>query len=260
MVEPNPIAPLLRCDGVRVRFGAVVALDEVSFTVPEGQIVGIIGPNGAGKTTLFNCINGLYGLERGDILYGEQSLLDVPRHRIASLGLARTFQNVALFGTQTVLNNALVGAQSRIAGGFWRASFGLGLSRVEAELHDEAHAILSMLELDDVADRVVGDLPFGTRKRVELARALMSRPRLLMLDEPAAGLNHSEVAELRELVRSLAKRFALTVLLVEHHMQFVMQLCDKVVAIVFGRSIAEGTPSQVQSHPEVMRAYLGGSV
>ncbi|MDB4985793.1 MAG: transporter related [Myxococcaceae bacterium] len=257
MVEAASNAPLLQCQGVRVRFGAVLALDDVSFTVPERQIVGIIGPNGAGKTTLFNCINGLYGLERGDIRFGQQSLLEVPRHRIAALGVARTFQNVALFGTQTVLQNALVGAHTRIPGGFLRASLGLGLGRVEAALHAEARDILALLELSDVAHRVVGDLPFGTRKRVELARALMSKPRLLMLDEPAAGLNHGEVAELRELVRSLAARFALTVLLVEHHMQFVMQLCDKVVAIVFGRSIAEGTPSQVQSHPEVMRAYLG---
>jgi len=259
MDEADRVAPLLRCDGVRVRFGSIVALDDVSFTVPQGQIVGIIGPNGAGKTTLFNCINRLYDVERGDIRYGDTSLLSMPKHRIASIGLARTFQNVALFATQTVLQNTLTGAHTRIDAGFMSAALGYPLKRAEERIADEAHSILSMLELDRVANRLVADLPFGTRKRVELARALMTRPRLLMLDEPAAGLNHSEVEELRELVRGLASRLQLTVLLVEHHMQFVMQLCHKVVALVFGKCIAEGTPSYVQNHPEVMRAYLGGA-
>jgi branched-chain amino acid transport system ATP-binding protein len=253
------VTPLLRCEHVRVRFGSVLALDDVSFTVPEGQIVGVIGPNGAGKTTLFNVINRLYQVESGDILLGNQSLLKYPKHRIAELGLARTFQNVALFGSQTVLDNVLVGAHTRVSAGFIPAAFGIGIAASEAVLAEEAHAIISLLELAPVANRTVADLPFGTRKRVELARALMMRPRLLMLDEPAAGLNHGEVEELRELVRALAARFSLTVLLVEHHMHFVMQLCDKVVAVVFGKSIAEGTPAEVQSHPEVLRAYLGES-
>jgi branched-chain amino acid transport system ATP-binding protein len=259
MVQAGQVAPLLRCDGVRVRFGSVVALDDVSFTVPEGQIVGIIGPNGAGKTTLFNCINRLYDVEKGDIRFADRSLLTAKRHEVAQLGLARTFQNVALFGTQTVMQNVLVGAHTRINAGLVAGSLGFPVARIEAQLHEEALALLGVLELDKVANRIVNDLPFGTRKRVELARALMIRPRVLMLDEPAAGLNHSEVEELRELVRMLAKRFSLTVLLVEHHMQFVMQLCDKVVALVFGRCICEGTPSEVQNHPEVMRAYLGGA-
>jgi len=259
MAEASSVTPLLSCDRVQVRFGSVVALDDVSFTVPEGQIVGIIGPNGAGKTTLFNCINRLYNVERGDIRYGDRSLLKVPRHGIASLGLARTFQNVALFGSQTVLQNTLVGAHSRIRGGFPQGILGFPLAKVYKEIEAEAYALLATLELERDAHRQVADLPFGTRKRVELARALMMHPRLLMLDEPAAGLTHGEVDELRELVRRLTGRFNLTVLLVEHHMQFVMQLCDKVVALVFGRCIAEGTPSYVQNHPEVMRAYLGGA-
>ncbi len=259
MAEASLGTPLLRCEGVRVRFGSVVALDDVSFTVPEGQIVGIIGPNGAGKTTLFNCINRLYDVEKGDIVFAGSSLLRVPRHKIATLGLARTFQNVALFATQSVIDNVLVGGHTRFPGGFFRASLGFPLARVEAEMRAEALRLIELLELTDVAERRVADLPFGTRKRVELARALMIKPRILMLDEPAAGLNHGEVDELRELTRRLTKQLSLTVLLVEHHMNFVMQLCDKVVALVFGRCVAEGVPSFVQSHPEVMRAYLGGA-
>ena len=259
MADASSGAALLRCEGVRVRFGSVLALDDVSFTVPEGQIVGIIGPNGAGKTTLFNCINRLYDVEKGDIVFAGSSLLSVPRHKIAQLGLARTFQNVALFATQSVIDNVLVGGHTRFPGGFLRASLGFPLARVEAELRAEALRLIELLELTDVAERRVADLPFGTRKRVELARALMIKPRILMLDEPAAGLNHGEVDELRELTRRLTKQLSLTVLLVEHHMNFVMQLCDKVVALVFGRSVAEGAPSFVQSHPEVMRAYLGGA-
>jgi branched-chain amino acid transport system ATP-binding protein len=259
MAEAAEVPPLLTCDGVRVCFGSVVALDDVSFSVPEGKIVGIIGPNGAGKTTLFNCINRLYDVSRGDIRFAGRSLLSVKRHQVAELGLARTFQNVALFQTQSVMQNVLVGAHTRIPGGFIKGALGFPLARIEAELRGEAESLLAELELGRVGERLVADLPFGTRKRVELARALMSRPRVLMLDEPAAGLTHGEVDELRELVRRLAMRFALTVLLVEHHMQFVMQLCDKVVALVFGRCIAEGPPSNVQSHPEVMRAYLGGA-
>jgi branched-chain amino acid transport system ATP-binding protein len=257
---PRPPYTLLHCEHLRVRFGSVLALDDVSFSVPEGSIVGIIGPNGAGKTTLFNVISRLYDAEQGQLWWGDEALLAVPKHKVASLGLARTFQNVALFGSQTVLNNILVGAHTRVPGGFLRAAFGVGLAASEAELVGHAQSIMSLLELTPVAHRLVNDLPFGTRKRVELARALMSKPRLLMLDEPAAGLNHSEVEELRELVRMLSARLQLTVLLVEHHMHFVMQLCDRVVAVVFGKSIAEGSPKQVQNHPEVIRAYLGGSV
>jgi branched-chain amino acid transport system ATP-binding protein len=259
MEEPNEVAPLLRCVGVSLRFGALVALDNVSFTVPSGQIVGIIGPNGAGKTTLFNCINRLYDVGGGDIRFGAQSLLEVPQHGIAKLGLARTFQNVALFANQTVLANVMVGAHTRMHGGFIRSLLSFPLREVEASLRDEAHALLETLELTADSQRLVRELPFGTRKRVELARALMMKPRLLMLDEPAAGLSHGEVDDLQWLVRMLATRFDLTVLLVEHHMQFVMQLCDKLVALAFGRTLAEGTPSYVQSHPEVMRAYLGGA-
>jgi branched-chain amino acid transport system ATP-binding protein len=250
---------LLRCANVRVRFGGVVALDNVSLDVPAGQVVGIIGPNGAGKTTLFNCISRLYSVESGDIVFADQSLLGQPRHRIAELGIARTFQNVALFETMTVKQNVVVGAHCRTGCGFLSDSLKLAAARKGASIRDEADEIMEFLQLTGEANRLVRDLPFGTRKRVELARALASKPRLLMLDEPAGGLNHIDVDDLRELIGELRERFGLTVLLVEHHMQFVMKLCDKIIALNFGKGIATGTPAEIRQHPEVIRAYLGSA-
>ncbi len=250
---------MLSVEGVSVRFGGIVALDGVSFDIAAGQICGLIGPNGAGKTTLFNCLSRLYECDGGRIVFDGHALEKLPRHRIAEIGIGRTFQNLAMFRTMSVFDNVMIGRHARLKTGF--IANALRPRRVvdeERAASQRAADLISMLELAPYAQVRASDLPFGTQKRVELARALASDPKLLLLDEPAAGLNHEEVDELGKVIRDIRDRLGVTVLLVEHHMNLVMTVSDQVVALNFGRKIAEGTPDQVRSHPDVIQAYLGG--
>ena len=250
--------PLLQVQGVTVRFGGIVALDGVSFDIHRGEICALIGPNGAGKSTLFNCLSRLYECNAGSIAFDGQTISRLPRHRMADIGIGRTFQNLALFRSMTVRDNVLVGCHSKHHAGMLRNAFRLpGAARIEAEAQARAESLIHFLQLGEVAERTVADLPFGTQKRVELARARASEPQLLLLDEPACGLNHEELEGLGELIRDIRDRLGVTVLLVEHHMGLVMKLSDRVVALNFGKKIAQGTPAEVRAHPEVIRAYLG---
>ena len=257
----NGAAPLLSIDGLSVRFGGIVALDNVSFRVDTGRICGLIGPNGAGKTTLFNVLSRLYRADSGTILFEGKPLLDQPRHSIAPLGIGRTFQNLALFRSMSVRDNVLIGGHCRSRGGFVANALHLPfVAREERRLRERAMRLIETLDLTGVAEVPVAALPFGTQKRVELARALASEPKLLLLDEPAGGLNHEEVGHLRDVIGAIRDRLGVTVLLVEHHMSLVMTVSDRVVALDFGRKIADWTPQEVQRNAEVIKAYLGGEL
>lgn len=250
---------LMTIDGIVLRFGGIAALTDVSVTVPDRRITAVIGPNGAGKTSLFNVISGFYKPGQGSVRFDGTELLSLPAHRRSGLGIARTFQNIALFSGLTVLENIKLGAHAQLKSGVFSSSifFG-GARREEIELTDRIdHDVIDFLDLGDIRDRPIAGLPYGLQKRVELARALVMRPRLLMLDEPVAGMTSTEKETMAGYIRQCIDQWDATVLLIDHDMNMVMGLSDHVAVLNFGKVIAHGNPEDVRTHPDVINAYLG---
>ncbi len=247
----------LRCESVTVRFGGVVACDNINFEIPEGKIVGLIGPNGAGKTTLFNVLNRFQEYESGHIYYREQTVDNKKPHEMVALGMARTFQNVNLFSEQSTLDNILIGAHLHLGNPFTNMFSLPSARRNEAVLVDKAVAIADMLHLSEELDNPVKNLSYGYRKRVELARALAAEPEMILLDEPVAGCNEETTRELEDIVRHINRKLGVTIIVVEHDMSMVMKVCDYIYVINFGANLADGTPAEVRANPDVIAAYLG---
>lgn len=249
---------LLRLEQVVVQFGGLTAVNSFSIRIAPGEMVGLIGPNGAGKTTVFNVITGLLTATAGRILWRGKEIGFLPAQRIVAEGIARTFQNIRLFTNMTVLENILVSFHHKLRSRFWSAMFGLpGYRREDAQIREASMEYLRELGLAHLASETAGSLPYGMQRRLEIARALATKPQLLLLDEPAAGMNPQETMELAELIQHLRRKYELTIFLIEHDMKFVMRVCERIKVLDYGLSIAEGTPAQIQNNPEVIRAYLG---
>lgn len=253
---PENVA-LLEVRDITVRFGGIVALDGLTFDINEGEICGLIGPNGAGKTTMFNVVSRIYDPTEGTMTYMGDDLLSLPAHNMSKVGIYRTFQNLALWPGMSVIENVMVGDHSNTKANFFTSAFRLGIKKEERDLKWRAYEVLKDLDLAQHAFHPAAGLPFGTLKRIEIARAMIGKPRLLMLDEPASGLTHAEVDELADTIRDLRDRHGLTILLVEHHMKMVMSISEHIVVLNFGQKIAEGGPDEIRTNPAVIEAYLG---
>ena len=257
--------PVLRLDGVTKRFGGLLALSEVDLTVNRGEIVALIGPNGAGKTTLFNCVTSIYTPDGGKVLLTDpkgktHSLAEKRPFQVTALGMARTFQNIRLFPTMTVLENVMIARHCRTRSGIMGALFRPpSVRREEREIEESSYALLNYLGLASVFEEEARNLPYGQQRRLEIARALATNPYLLLLDEPAAGMNPQETRELKDLILVLRDEFKLSILLIEHDMSMVMSLSDRIYVMEYGCNIAEGTPEEVRNNPQVIKAYLGES-
>jgi branched-chain amino acid transport system ATP-binding protein len=248
---------MLELKGITQIFGGVTALKDVSFSVNQGEITGVIGPNGAGKTTLFNIATGIYSQTSGQVIFEGRDISGLPAERLARLGMVRTFQNIELFGKMTVLENVMVGLHSRSSSGLFACSFKMPWAiREEQRIRDEAHQWLQFVGIDDLAQLEANNLPFGRGRLLEIARAMACNPRMILMDEPAAGLNSQETLGLAELIRRIRDR-GITVVLVEHDMELVMDICDRIVVLNLGQKLTEGTPREIQDNPEVIAAYLG---